>query len=88
MEVELATDQPGTLSLLVERRHHPALGVAGGLPGAPSRVVWNGHEDGFPLKGRSPIAGGDRLAVRYPGGGGFGDPKQRDRARPPISKPG
>ncbi len=80
VEIELATDKPGTLSLLVERREHPALGVAGGLPGAPSRVVWNGREEGFPLKGRSPIAGGDRLEVRYPGGGGFGDPKQRDRA--------
>ena len=42
VEVELATDQPGTLSLLVERREHPALGVNGGLAGAPSRVVWNG----------------------------------------------
>ncbi|WP_174247404.1 hydantoinase B/oxoprolinase family protein, partial [Acidisphaera sp. L21] len=76
----LATDQPGTLSLLVERREHPALGVNGGLAGAPSRVVWNGRESGFPLKGKSPIAGRDRLVVRYPGGGGFGDPLQRDRA--------
>ena len=79
VEVELATGQPGTLSLLVERRLHPALGVRGGLPGAPSRVVWNGNESGFPLKGKSPIKGGDRLHVRYPGGGGFGDPKARNR---------
>lgn len=80
VEIELATDQPGTLSLLVERREHPALGVEGGGSGAPSRVVWNGQEDGFPLKGKSRIAGGDRLVVRYPGGGGFGDPRERDRA--------
>ena len=80
VEVELATDLPGTLSLLVERRQHPALGVGGGLPGAASRVVWNGSETGFPLKGRSPIRGRDRLQVRYPGGGGFGDPRHRDRA--------
>ncbi len=80
VEVELTTDQPGTLSLLVERREHPALGVAGGLPGAPSQVIWNGKQDGFPLKGKSRIEGGDRLLVRYPGGGGFGDPRQRDRA--------
>jgi N-methylhydantoinase B len=33
------------------------------------------------MKGKSPIAGGDRLRVRYPGGGGFGDPRSRDRAR-------
>ena len=79
VEVELATDQPGTLSLLVERRHHPALGVDGGLAGAASQVVWNGRDSGFPLKGKSPIQGGDRLQVRYPGGGGFGDPRLRDR---------
>jgi N-methylhydantoinase B len=80
VEVELATGQPGTLSLLVERRLHPALGVNGGLSGAPSKVVWNGAEEGFPLKGKSVIKGGDRLAVRYPGGGGFGDPRARNRA--------
>ena len=44
-----------------------------------SRVVWNGRETGFPLKGKSPIAAGDRLRVRYPGGGGYGDPRTRDR---------
>ena len=80
VEVELTGAKPATLSLLVERVHHPALGVLGGEPGAPSQVVWNGRADGFPLKGKSPIAPGDRLRVRYPGGG-YGDPKQRDRAR-------
>jgi len=80
VEVELATSQPGTLSLLVERRQHPALGADGGLPGAASSVVWNGRADGFPLKGKSTIKGGDRLQVRYPGGGGFGDPHRRSRA--------
>jgi len=80
VEVELTGDQPGTLSLLVERVWHPARGVLGGVAGAASRVVWNGRESGFPLKGKSRIAAGDRLNVRYPGGGGFGDPRERDRA--------
>jgi N-methylhydantoinase B len=35
--------------------------------------------DGFPLKGKSRIEAGDRLLVRYPGGGGYGDPRERDR---------
>jgi N-methylhydantoinase B len=65
---------------LVERVRHPALGVLGGHAGASSRVVWNGREGGFPLKGKSRIAAGDRLRVRYPGGGGYGDPRTRDRA--------
>jgi len=80
VEVELAGDKAATLSLLVERVRHPALGVLGGAPGAASKVEWNGREDGFPLKGKSRIAAGDRLRVRYPGGGGYGDPKARDRA--------
>ncbi len=79
VEVELATAQPATLSLLVERRQTPAQGVAGGQPGMASRVVWNGREDGFPLKGKSRLAGGDRLQVLYPGGGGYGDPHERPR---------
>jgi N-methylhydantoinase B len=80
VEIELTGDQAALLSLLVERGHHPAQGVLGGTPGAASRVVWNERESGFPLKGKSPIAAGDRLRVRYPGGGGYGDPRQRDRA--------
>jgi N-methylhydantoinase B len=79
VEIELTGDRSATLSLLVERVRHPARGVLGGEVGASSRVVWNGRDSGFPLKGKSPIAAGDRLRVRYPGGGGFGDPRDRDR---------
>jgi N-methylhydantoinase B len=80
VEIELTGDQSALLSLLVERVRHPAQGVVGGGPGAASRVVWNERDTGFPLKGKSPIAAGDRLRVRYPGGGGYGDPRTRDRA--------
>jgi N-methylhydantoinase B len=80
VEIELTGDRPAMLSLLVERVHHPARGVLGGAAGAASRVIWNGRDSGFPLKGKSPIAAGDRLRVRYPGGGGFGDPRRRERA--------
>jgi len=80
VEVELTGENPALLSLLVERVRHPAQGVLGGAPGATSRVLWNGRDTGFPLKGKSPIAAGDRLRVRYPGGGGYGDPRTRDRA--------
>ena len=59
VEIELTTDQPAILSLFVERVQHPALGRWAALPGAASRVVWNGRESGFPLKGRSR----DRRAV-------------------------
>ena len=79
VEIELTGTRAATLSLLVERVQHPALGVLGGHAGAPSRVRWNGKEGGFPLKGKSRIEAGDRLLVRYPGGGGYGDPRERER---------
>src|SRR5437016_10839535 len=58
VEVELTGGRAATLSLLVERVQHPALGVLGGKPGASSRVEWNGRTEGFPLKGKSRIAAG------------------------------
>ncbi|MBO0688548.1 MAG: hydantoinase B/oxoprolinase family protein [Candidatus Dormibacteraeota bacterium] len=79
LEVELLAPAECTLSLFVEHAEHPPQGVLGGRPGAPSAVVWNGSSAGFPLKGRSRIRPGDRLWVRYPGGGGYGDPAERDR---------
>lgn len=79
MELELLSSGPATLSLFVDRRQHPARGVLGGLPGAPSQVLRNGREDGFPFKGKSRLQPGDRIFVRYPGGGGYGDPRERDR---------
>jgi N-methylhydantoinase B len=79
VEVELITRESATLSLFVERRFHPALGVLGGQPGMPSRVAWNGRDEGFVFKGRNQMKGGDRIEARYPGGGGFGDPRERDR---------
>jgi N-methylhydantoinase B len=79
MEMELLSPTPATLSLFVDRVRHPARGILHGHPGASSRVALNGREGGLPLKGRSRLAPGDRLQVRYPGGGGYGDPRERSR---------
>ena len=77
VEVELLGDRECTLSFFVERRSHPARGVLGGLPGSPAVVEWNGRRDGYRLKGRNRMRPGDRLVLRYPGGGGYGDPYER-----------
>jgi N-methylhydantoinase B len=77
VEVELLGDRECTLSFFVERIRHPARGVLGGLPGAPALVEWNGRREGFRLKGRNRMKPGDRLLLRYPGGGGYGDPERR-----------
>ncbi|MEL6236439.1 MAG: hydantoinase B/oxoprolinase family protein [Pseudomonadota bacterium] len=61
-------------------------GVLGGGDGAPNQVaVWQGGTRHVPLhlsKAQDiPLAPGDRVEVRTPGGGGYGDPLQRDPAR-------
>jgi len=80
VEVEvLAECKSATVSLFVERTRSPARGVLGGAKGAAARVEINGRREGFPLKGRSTLAAGDRIHVWYAGGGGYGDPRERDR---------
>jgi N-methylhydantoinase B len=79
LEIELTAPYPATLSLFVDRVHHPARGLFGGLAGAPSAVALNGRTEGLVLKGRSLLKPGDRLVIRYPGGGGYGPPGERAR---------
>jgi N-methylhydantoinase B/oxoprolinase/acetone carboxylase alpha subunit len=70
----------------------PAAGVDGGLPGVPLEIRFrtvDGREQmaadrGFgpvsPAKFSGlPVAHGETIVVRMPGGGGWGDPLQRDR---------
>ena len=80
VEIELIGRERANISMLADRRHHPAAGVLGGSAGAPSRIRLNGQEDAIPTKGKSRIRQGDRLQILYPGGGGYGDPRQRSRA--------
>ncbi|MDG1274681.1 MAG: hydantoinase B/oxoprolinase family protein [Alphaproteobacteria bacterium] len=59
-----------------DRVKNPARGRNGGKPGANGSVEL---ESGIQLKGmgRQVIPVGDRLIINMPGGGGFGDPKER-----------
>jgi len=79
VEIELISSRPSILSLVVDRKQNPALGVLGGGTGAASKVLLNGEPGRMPMKGKSRLQPGDRLRVIYPGGGGFGPPAQRDR---------
>jgi N-methylhydantoinase B len=60
-----------------ERINNPARGRDGGGRGAPGRVSL---VSGKPIrsKGRQTIAGSDFIRLELPGGGGFGDPAERD----------
>lgn len=79
VEIELIGREDANISVLADRVHHPAGGVLNGGAGAPSSIALNGRENAIPVKGKSRIKKSDRLRIRYPGGGGYGDPRQRDR---------
>ncbi|GAA5236762.1 hydantoinase B/oxoprolinase family protein [Verticiella sediminum] len=71
--------RPVVMGMLGDRQAHPALGLHGGLPGAPAQVIL---PDGScaSLKSQTTLAPGARAVIRFAGGGGFGDPAARPAA--------
>jgi len=78
VEVEILSRNPVRLSLLSDRHQHPATGIAGGLPGAPSVITLRDGSRPHP-KSRTVIQPGERVTMKYAGGGGYGDPGARPR---------
>ncbi len=76
-EIEVRTDGPVRLSLLSDRRDHPPLGILGGAPGAAAVIALDDGTRPHP-KSRTTVKSGTRLLMNYAGGGGYGDPKDRD----------
>jgi N-methylhydantoinase B len=72
---------PFSISATYERTVHPARGRDGGGPGALGRLGLKAGDDEIKPLGRSTIPGDDRLIMHFPGGGGFGDPAERDADR-------
>ena len=66
-----------TFSLMTDRAKIAPWGLAGGLPGRAARYTVNGRE--IPSKGQLAVEAGDVATVETPGGGGWGDPLERDR---------
>jgi N-methylhydantoinase B len=80
MEIANGEDAPFSLSATFDRIVHPPRGREGGHDGTTGRV----HLASGPKlrgMGRQTIPAGDRLVVEFPGGGGYGDPTERDPAR-------
>ena len=77
MEVASTEDMPFGISATFERVHFPARGRLGGLAGAAGRVELASGKT-LPPKAHSSIPAGDRLLISMPGGGGYGDPRERD----------
>ena len=77
IELGGADDMPVAMLCNFERINNPARGRDGGGLGAPGQVTL---VSGRPIrsKGRQTIQGGDFIRLELPGGGGFGDPAERD----------
>ena len=80
IEIEARDGYDFYFNAMFDRVANPAHGRDGGADGAAGRVEL---ADGTPLrsKGRQLIKNGQRLKLSLPGGGGFGDPAERDRTQ-------
>ena len=82
-DIRIIADE-GILASRLENVVYPAWGVNGGHSGRPGRVVVNpGTPDERQLKSLSDnnrLRQGDLLRIMTPGGGGWGDPLERDIA--------
>ncbi len=79
IEVESSEQAPMLLFAGVERTKYPARGRNGAGEGALGRITLRSGPR-FAGKGEQLIPAGDRLCWETPGGGGYGDPLERDPA--------
>ena len=79
IEIGHAEDAPFMVSKMFDRIKHAPRGRSGGGRGRGGRVYTS---DGTTLRGmgRDDIPGGRNLVMETPGGGGIGNPLERDRA--------
>ena len=80
-EVVIRNDsgQPFTVLCMANRTEFAAVGFAGGKAGSPRAHFIDGRE--VDPKGRLALAPGSRITMVEAGGGGYGDPRERDRER-------
>ena len=67
------------IQAMFDRVHHPARGRRGGTGGAPTTIAL---DDGTAMKGKGKqfVPAGRRVVMAFPGGAGYGEPAERDRA--------
>lgn len=75
--IRSVSERPCVASLMVEKLKHPSSGFLGGRPGRTGRLSISGHHSIAP-KGRTVMHRGDAITLELPGGGGLGDPLERD----------
>jgi N-methylhydantoinase B len=79
MEIAGKNDLDFACNAIFDRVGNPPKGRDGGVPGAPGRVELKSGTT-LRAKGLQIIPEGDRLMLHLPGGGGMGDPQERDPA--------
>jgi N-methylhydantoinase B len=83
-DIRIVADE-GILASRLENVTYPAWGVNGGHSGRPGRLVVNpdtpDERELKPLSDNNRLEQGDLLRIMTPGGGGWGDPLERDPAR-------
>jgi len=79
MEVANREGAAFTIDAMMDRIDHPAQGAMGGGPGTAGRLRLASGKS-LRGKGKQVVPAGDRLIVEMPGGGGYGDPRERDPA--------
>ena len=78
VEIGAAEGHEIRFNAMFDRIGHPAAGRDGGLPGEAGSVTL---DDGTVLRGKgsqTAVPLGRRVVLSLPGGGGYGDPVQRD----------
>jgi len=80
-DLEVYAEQ-AVVSLLGDRHRFRPKGLFGGQPGELARTVLNpeGNAELLQSKEVKKLKRGDVLSIQLSGGGGFGDPRERDRA--------
>jgi N-methylhydantoinase B len=83
MQREYELLEGATIIRRFDRTRFPPDGLAGGAPGSRSRFVLRPGTDAEQdtrASGRYEMKAGERFLVQTAGGGGYGDPRRRDRA--------
>ena len=77
--MEVTSSRPVTLAILSQRLNYPPRGRQGGADGSVERILLNGAqvEGGVPFQ----LHQGDVIVLELPGGGGFGDIRERSAKR-------
>lgn len=77
------TEAEGVLQVRTDRRTHRPFGLYGGYPGKPSMnwLIRDGERTELPSKPTMNIEKGDIFRHEVAGGGGWGDPLERDPVR-------